>query len=68
MIIKIDKNGEFPISKLKKFLDISKIQFYTVGKTKSGNISLKFYDSRMKLIPLKTKGEINGKKAKKSKE
>jgi hypothetical protein len=67
MIIKIDKNGEFPVSKLKNMLDINRICFYTVQATRKGTIRIKFYDSNMKLIPLKTKEEIHGKKAKKSK-
>lgn len=66
MIIKLNKNGAFPISYLKNYIDISSIMFYTIDIKNNKNIIIKFYDESLNLIkPYKEKK--NGKENQKPK-
>jgi hypothetical protein len=48
--IKVDKDGMVMLSAFYDWLDISKVKFYNVKFNKDGTITIKFYNSKKKLV------------------
>ena len=49
-IIKVDKNGIVLLDDFTDLLDIHKVKFYKLKINKDKTITLKFYDSKNKLV------------------
>jgi hypothetical protein len=49
-IITVNKDGSVYLKDFEKFLDISEVKFYNLKYNKDNTITLKFYDSKKKLV------------------
>ncbi len=48
--IKINKNGFVDIKNFEHIIDISKVKFYSLVPSNDGTLSIKFYNSKKKLV------------------
>lgn len=51
-IIKLDSKGRFPLQELEGFIDITKVDSYSVKLNKDKTLTLKFYDKKKKLVKI----------------